>query len=166
MKFKGEENTPIEDLQKRFFSCMDKSDIYVICNANSYQGFMVSIEFGYATYAILHSDGKLKKIYFTNTPLGYDKFNSNPDLSYDAFLENLYHNPLFQNELAYYRKMSNSKDPDFGYTSERDFYDDLQDMYGKVLLLESRGKLVIGIESLLNKNKNKNEIQQSRTSYR
>lgn len=36
-------------------------------------------------------------------------------------------------------------------------------MYGKVLLLESRGKLVIGIDSLLNKNKN--EIQQSRASY-
>lgn len=44
---------------------MKKSDVYVICNPNSYEGFMVSVEFGYATYSILHSDSNLRKIYFT-----------------------------------------------------------------------------------------------------
>lgn len=80
---------------------MEKSDIYVICNPNSYEGFMVSIEFGYATYNILSSSGTLKKIYFTNTPIGYDKFNSDLGLSFDTFLENLYNNPNYQNELAF-----------------------------------------------------------------
>ena len=141
---------------------MDKSDAYVICNPNSYEGFMVSIEFGYATCSILHSSGTLRKIYFTNIPLGYDKFNSNVNLSFDTFLENLYNNPLYQNELAYFRKIRNDKDPYFGYTCERDFYDDLKDMYVKVLLLQSRGNLVIGLESLLDKNRN--AIQSSQHS--
>ncbi len=133
---------------------MEQSDVYVICNPNSYEGFMVSIEFGYATHNILHSLGTLRKIYFTNTPLGYDKFNSDLGLSFDTFLENLYNNPHYQNELDFFRKHRYSKDLDFKYTCERDFYDDLKDMYGKVLLLQSRGNLVIGLESLLDKNKN------------
>lgn len=133
---------------------MEKSDIYVICNPNSYEGFMVSVEFGYATYNILHSLGTLRKIYFTNTPLGYDKFNSDLGLSFDTFLLNLYNNPSYQNELAFFRKHRDSKDLDFRYTCERDFYDDLKDMYGKVLLLQSGGNLVIGLENLLDKNKN------------
>lgn len=154
VKFKGEENTSIEDLQKGFFSCMEKSDIYVICNPNSYEGFMVSVEFGYATYNILHSLGTLRKIYFTNPPLGYDKFNSDLGLSFDTFLKNLYNNPSYQNELAFFRKHRDSKNLDFRYTCERDFYGDLKDMYGKVLLLQSGGNLVIGLENLLDKNKN------------
>ena len=154
MKFKGEENTSMEDLQKGFFSCMDKSDIYVISNPNSYEGYMVSIEFGYATYSILHSSSSLKKIYFTNVPLGYDKFSSNLSLSFGTFLENLYKNPSYQNELDFFIKHTNSKDDIFGYTCERDFYDDLKDMYGKILLLQSRGNLVIGLENLLVRNKN------------
>ncbi len=141
---------------------MDKSDIYVISNPNSYEGYMVSIEFGYATYSILHSLGSLRKIYFTNTPLGYDKFNSNLDLPFDTFLENLYNNPHYQNELNFLKKHRDSKDPYFKYTCERDFYDDLKDMYGKVLLLQSRGNLIIGLESLLDKNKN--TIQSSQYS--
>ncbi len=141
---------------------MDKSDIYVISNPNSYEGFMVSVEFGYATYSILNSSGSLKKIYLTNIPLGYDKFKANLDLSYDTFLENLYKNSNYQNELSFFLKHSNSKDNSFGYTCERDFYNDLKDMYGKVLLLQSRGNLVIGLESLLDKNKN--TIQSSQYS--
>lgn len=133
---------------------MDKSDIYVISNSNSYEGYMVSIEFGYATYSILHSSSSLRKIYFTNIPLGYDKFNSDIDLSFDTFLENLYKNPSYQNELAFFIKHSNNKNNVFQYTSERSFYDDLKDMYGKVLLLQSRGNLIIGLEDLLVKNKN------------
>lgn len=131
---------------------MEKSDIYVICNPNSYEGFMVSIEFGYATYNILSSSGTLKKIYFTNTPLGYDKFNSDLGLSFDTFLENLYNNPNYQNELAFFKKNRASKDLNFRYNCEKDFYDDLKDMYEKVILLQSRGNLVIGLENLLNKN--------------
>ena len=154
MKFKGEENTSIEDLQKGFFSCMDKSDIYVISNPNSYEGCMLSIEFGYATCSILHSSSSLKKIYFTNVPLGYDKFSSNLSLSFDTFLENLYKNPSYQNELAFFIKHTNGKKDVFKYTSERDFYDDLKDMYGKILLLQSRGSVVIGLEDLLVRNKN------------
>lgn len=151
VKFKGEENASIEDLQKGFFSCIDKSDVYVISNPNSYEGFMVSIEFGYATYSILNSSGPLSKICFTNTPLGYDKFSSNLNLSFDEFLENLYSNSNYKNELAFYRKTINSNDPNFRYTCERDFYDDLKDMYGKVSLLHSRGNLIFGLDSLLNK---------------
>ena len=102
----------------------------------------------------MHSLGTLRKIYFTNTPLGYDKFNSDLGLSFDTFLLNLYNNPSYQNELAFFRKHRDSKDLDFRYTCERDFYDDLKDMYGKVLLLQSGGNLVIGLENLLDKNKN------------
>lgn len=114
----------------------------------------INDEFGYATYNILHSLGTLRKIYFTNTPLGYDKFNSNLGLSFDTFSKNLYNNSNYQNELAFFRKTRASKDLDFRYNCERDFYDALKDMYGKVLLLQSRGNLVIGLESLLDKNQN------------
>lgn len=131
---------------------MENSDIYVICNPNSYEGFMVSIEFGYATYNILRSLGTLRKIYFTNIPLGYDKFNSDLGLSFDTFLKNLYNNPSYQNELAFFRKTQANKDSNFRYTCERDFYEDLKGMYGKTLLLQSRGGLVIGLENLLDKN--------------
>lgn len=130
---------------------MDRSDAYVISNPNSYQGFMVSIEFGYATYSILNSCSELKKIYFTNVPLGYDKFELNPNLSFDTFLKNLHNNPKYQNELDFYNKIANKKDPNFSYPCERDFYTDLQEMYAKVLLLQSQGKLVIGLDSLLDK---------------
>lgn len=140
---------------------MDQSDAYVICNPNSYEGFMVSTEFGYAVGHILHSSDTLKKIYFTNTPLGYDKFCTSANHSFENFLENLYKNPNWKNELAYYKKIKESKDS-FKYNSERDFYDDLQDMYLKLLFLQSRGGIVIGIESLLDKNKN--TIQSSQQS--
>lgn len=154
VKFKGEENCSIEELQNGFFSCMEKSDAYVISNPNSYEGYMVSIEFGFATQCILSRLTTLKKIYFTNTPLGYDKFISNPNLTFDAFLKDLYSNPSYQNELSYFKKCTQNADPLFHYDSERDFYDDLKDMYGKTLLLQSRGGLVIGLDSLLSKDKN------------
>ena len=149
VRFKGEENISIEELQEGFFSCMDKSDAYVISNPNSYEGFMVSVEFGYATNSILNSKGPLKKIYFTNTPLGYDKLDSEPIMPYETFLKKLYNDPSYQNELAYFKKSINSNDRNFRYTSERDFYDDLIDRYSKLLVLKSRGDLIIGLESLL-----------------
>ena len=43
------------------------------------------------------------------------------------------------------------RSPNFSYPCERDFYTDLQEMYAKVLLLQSQGKLVIGLDSLLDK---------------
>lgn len=132
---------------------MERSDAYVIANPNSYEGYMVSIEFGFATHCILSGSSTLKKIYFTNTPLGYDKLNSNPNLTYDTFLRNLYNNPIYQNELSYFRKIKNKADPLFHCNSERDFYNDLIDMYGKILLLQSRESLVIGLDNLLNKDK-------------
>ena len=55
----------------------------------------------------------------------------------------------YQNELAYFKKSINSNDRNFRYTSERDFYDDLIDRYSKLLVLKSRGDLIIGLESLL-----------------
>ncbi len=141
----------MEELQKGFFSCMDRSEPYVISNPNSYEGYMVSIEFGYATYSILHTASELRKIYFTNIPLGYDKFALNPNLSFNTFLRNLYHDPAFQNELAFYKRIKDKRDKIFTYSSERDFYDDLRDMYGKVLLLKERNNLVIGLDSLLDR---------------
>lgn len=143
----------MEELQNGFFSCMSKSDAYVISNPNSYEGYMVSTEFGFATQCILSGSSTLKKIYFTNTPLGYDKFISNPNLTFDTFLKNLYSNPIYKNELSYFRKNKQKADPLFHYNSERDFYDDLIDMYGKILLLQSHRGLVIGIDSLLNRDK-------------
>ena len=115
---------------------MNQSDAYVICNPNSYEGFMVSTEYGYAVFHILHSSDTLKRIYFTNTPLGYDKFSTGVDLSFETFLENLYKNPDWQNELAYYKKIRESKTA-FKFLSERDFYDDLKVMYLNLLFLQS-----------------------------
>lgn len=149
MKFKGEENIPINELQNNFFSCMERSDAYVICNPHSYEGFMVSTEFGYATSCIMSDSATLKKVFFTNIPLGFDKFNLNTNLLFDTFLEDLYRNPNYKNELSYFKKFKGK--PEFGFYSERDFYDDLKNMYGKVLFLKSQGKLVIGIDSLLYK---------------
>ena len=45
----------------------------------------------------MHSLGTLRKLYFTNNPLGYDKFNSDLGFSFDTFLKNLYNNPNYQN---------------------------------------------------------------------
>lgn len=121
---------------------------------------MVSVEFGFATACILDFQSRLKKICFTDTPLGYDKFNSKINLSLESFVDNLYNNPSFQNELAYLKK--NRILPDsgaiFGFTSEKDFYYDLKEMYDKIMFLKNIGGLVIGLESLLNNNKNKFRI--------
>ena len=115
---------------------------------------MVSIEFGFATACIMSDDSSpMKRIYFTHTPLGYDKFKSNPALSYETFLKEIYTNPSYRNELAYFNKHCLPNDG-FGFTCEEDFYYDLKNMYVKLLHLDSCGGLVIGIESLLNKNKN------------
>ena len=134
---------------------MDRSDAHVISNPNSYEGFMVSVEFGYATSCILDPKSPMKRIYFTNTPLGFDKFNSEKIPSYDFFLHSLYTDPSYKNELQYFIKSKEKNDIDFRFPDERSFYDDLLDMYGKLLLLQSKGALIIGLESLLDNNKNK-----------
>lgn len=140
---------------------MDRSDAHVISNPNSYEGFMVSVEFGYATSCILNPKSHMKRIYFTNTPLGFDKFNSWKIPSYDSFLHSLYTDQSYKNELQYFIKSKEKNDTYFRLLDERSFYDDLLDMCGKLLLLQSKGALIIGLESLLDNNKNK--IQPVRT---
>lgn len=152
VKFKGEEKTSSSELQKNFFSCIEQSDAYIISNPNSYEGFMVSIEFGYATACITSDKSPLKRIYFTNTPLGYDKFQISPNLDFETFLKNLYTNPEYKNELSFFKKHKSPKGV-LEFTSEKDFFHDLKNMYGKLLYLQSHNGLVIGIESLINKDK-------------
>lgn len=130
---------------------MNRSDAHVISNPNSYEGFMVSIEFGYATGCILDPKSPMQRIYFTNTPLGFDKFNSEKIPSYDFFLHSLYTDPSYKNELQYFNKSKEKNDAVFRFYDELSFYEDLLDMYGKLLLLQERGALIIGLENLLNK---------------
>lgn len=150
VRFKGEENISMKDLESNFLSCIENSDAFVICNPNSYEGSMVSSEFGYAIGCLRIPSSPLKKIYFTNPPIEYDKFNQNRALSFDNFLENLYKNPNYKNELNYYLK--HKEKPIFGYQSEEDFFYDLKRRFDVLIEpLVSQGKIVIGIEILLNK---------------
>lgn len=128
---------------------MDQCDVHVISNPNSYEGFMASVEFGYALYSILHSIGSCKKICFTNTPLGYNIFKYSPNLLFDDFKKNLYSNPLYANELKFYRKIRDKNDENFNIPSEESYYEDLKCGYGNLLVLENRGALVIGLDKLL-----------------
>ena len=43
VRFKGEENIPVTELQNGFFSCMDRSDAHVISNPNSYEGLYFTL---------------------------------------------------------------------------------------------------------------------------
>ena len=54
IKFKGEENISISDLEVNFLYNMISSDIFVICNPNSYVGYMAYAEFLLAYSVILN----------------------------------------------------------------------------------------------------------------
>lgn len=154
VRFKGEENIPASKLQEGFFNCMDRSDAYVICNPNSYEGFMVSIEFGYASALIHLGKGPMKYICFTETPLGYDKFSSVEKITFEDFKQKMYTDPSYTKELAFYRKIREKDDGYFGYANEEDFFEDLLRMYGKLKFIEDEGGLIIGIDNLLRLDKN------------
>lgn len=166
VRFKGEENASPFELQEGFLSCIDQSDAYVICNPNSYEGFMVSFEFGYASARIIQGKGPMKYICFTETPLGFDKFSSVEKLTAEDFRQKLYKDPNYSKELEYYRKIREKSDGYFGYNDESDFYEDLSSMYGKLKLLEKRGALIVGIDKLRELDKlqelDKNTSQASR----
>lgn len=149
MKFKGEEDKTVQELQDGFFSCMDECDVHVISNPNAYEGFMASVEFGYALSSVLNSSGSCKKICFTNAPLGYNILKRCPDLSFEDFKKNLYSNPLYANELSYYRKIRDKNDRHFNIPSEEDYFLDMKYRYGSLLMLEERGALIIGLDKLL-----------------
>ena len=149
VRFKGEENASAFELQEGFLNCIDQSDAYVICNPNSYEGFMVSFEFGYASARIIQGKGPMKYICFTETPLGFDKFSLDEKMSIEEFKQRLYTEPSYSKELAYYRKIREKDDGYFGYGDESDYYEDLLSMYGKLKLLEARGALIIGIDNLI-----------------
>lgn len=151
IKFKGEENTPIFNLEEGFLNSMLQSDVFVICNANHREGYAVSFEFGFATAAILSKSGPLKKICFTNPPLGYDKFKANPALSMEEYIYNLFHDPSYHHELSAYEN-HNDRESDFHWPTPEDMYIDMKDWFQKMLVLDSRGAFEIGLDSLLNKN--------------
>jgi hypothetical protein len=136
-------------LQEGFLRCINQSDAYVICNPNSYEGFMVSFEFGYASGWILQGEGPMKYICFTETPLGFDKFSSVEKTTFEDFKQKMYTDPSYTKELAYYRKIREKDDGYFGYANEKDFFEDLLRMYGKLKLIEDKGGLIIGIDNLL-----------------
>ena len=154
VRFKGEENASAFELQEGFLSCIDQSDAYVICNPNSYEGFMVSFEFGYASACILQGKGPTKYICFTETPLGFDKFSLTEKMSVEEFRQKLYTEPSYSKELEYFRKIREKGDSYFGYDDEDDFYEDLLRMYGKLKLLDARGALIIGLDNLIEMGKN------------
>jgi hypothetical protein len=128
---------------------MDQCDVHVISNPNAYEGFMASTEFGYALASVLNSSGSCKKICFTNTPLGYNIFKHCPTLSCEDFKKNLYSNPLYTNELNYYRKIREKNDASFNIPSEEDYFLDIKYRQGSLLLLEERDALIIGLDKLL-----------------
>lgn len=149
IRFKGEKNRSIAELQDGFFDKMDLSDAYIICNPNSYEGMAVSVEFGYACCSILNKTSNLKQIFFMEKPLGYELFKGNPNISEEEFRHAVLGNPKFKNELGYYRKFLNNSKPEINYGSISDFYCDLRDFFVKVLVLEKMGGITIGLDSIL-----------------
>ena len=63
VKFKGEEETDIANLELNFLYNMVSSDIFVICNPNNYVGYMAYAEFLLAYYVILNKtlESKIKR---------------------------------------------------------------------------------------------------------
>lgn len=158
VRFKGEEEKSAVELQEGFYDSMEQSDAYIICNPNSYEGLAVSVEFGYATSLILNKESNLKQIYFMEPPLGYDIFKENPEISKQEFKEALNNNEKFKNELAYFKKFLDSSET-ISYSSFGEFYNDLRDLFGKVIYLEEKGVVTIGVDSLLEPKREENNSE-------
>lgn len=161
VRFKGEEGQSAYDLQNSFFSKMEESDAYVICNSNGYVGFAVSLEFGYATQLLLDNNSNMKQMYFSEIPLGYNICKSmqikGRTLSIEEFEKELLGNPVHRNELEYFKKFLNGTGS-ISYSSVSDFYNDIISMFVKISSLQAKGLLTIGIQDLLKeKNSNKEE---------
>lgn len=152
VRFKGEEEKSIADLQKGFFESMEKSDAYIICNPNGYTGFAVAIEIGFAEELIKENEN-LKQIYFTENPLGYRIFHNKllrgERLTVEEFKRQLFENPEYENELAFFKKFLNNPEEMIRYASPDDFYEDLLRMFAKISVLRGKGMVTIGIETLL-----------------
>lgn len=148
IKFKGEEDRTIAELQDGFFDKMDLSDAYIICNPNSYEGMAVSVEFGYACASILNKTSNLKQIFFMEKPLCYELFKGNPNISEEEFKQAVLDNPKYKKESEYYRKFLNNSKTEISYGSISDFYCDLRDFFVKVLVLEKMGGITIGLDSI------------------
>ena len=74
VKFRGEENIPIEVLQSEFYRKINIiADAFVVVDRGGYLGSTVTKELLFALIVTQLTD-KLKKIYFTETPLFYDTF--------------------------------------------------------------------------------------------
>lgn len=153
IKFKGEEDKSIKELQDGFFDKMEESDAYIVCNLNSYQGMAVSTEIGYATAIMLSKEPKkLKQIYFMNQPLGYELIKKNPSICIEDFEQQVRNDPQYKNELNYYQKFF-----DEVYTKFSDFYSDVWDFAAKVFFLERKGLATIGLDSILIAKKEKQQ---------
>lgn len=148
IKFQGQENKSIKELQDSFFDAMAKSDAYIICNPNSYEGFAVSVEIGYASALLMHKNSNLKQMYFMEPPLGYEIFRQNPKIELEEFEHEVMNNPVYENELNYYKKCLGATGG-ISYTQMSDFYADIKDLVGKIMVLEKMGLATIGLDSIL-----------------
>ena len=93
----------------------------------------------------------LKKIYFTEPPVCYNIFKSESP-SCSIFVEELFSNPNYKNELAKYKKSAG-----IYYDSPEDFYYDWSALYCNILFLEDEHVLEIGIDNLLYKSRDFDE---------
>ena len=74
VRFRGEENTPAKVLQSEFYRKINTTaDAFVIVDRDGYIGNTVTKELLFASIVTQLTD-KLKKIYFTETPLFYKIF--------------------------------------------------------------------------------------------
>lgn len=98
IKFKGEQNIPITELELNFVNNMLLSDIFVICNPDSYVGYMAYEEFSLAYYSIINKTlSSIPQKFILEEPLSdkdfqyynehYDEFRN--VFAYKAYREEL-----------------------------------------------------------------------------
>lgn len=153
VKFKGEENKTVQELQDSFFEKMRMSDAHVICNFESYLGMASSVEFGYAAMALLNKSCNLKHMYLMNPPFFYSLFSNGNRVNIETFKDLLFNSSDYRNVLDFYKKFLGASDGVFGYESIEDFYEDLRVFSVQVEFLQAKGLLTIGLDQLLSINK-------------
>ena len=155
VRFKGEENNTVQELQDSFFEKMRISDAHVICNFDSYLGMASSVEFGYAAMALLNKSCNLKHMYLMNPPFFYSLFSNGNRITIETFKDLLFNSSEYRNALGFYKKFLGAPDGVFGYESVEDFYEDLRVFSVQVEFLQMKGLLTIGLDQLLDINKDK-----------
>ena len=208
VKFNGEENVPISDLEANFLYNMISSDIFIIHNPNSYVGYMAYAEFFLAYYIILNKTlesklkreiinnlikikgqkfydkyydeyrnlligkdfineirnkrkkAKLRYIYFTEPPIGFNYFYSDGSLR-ENLINDFFSSPEFARDREYYQSglisLSDEK-LDCGKNSYNNSWTNfewyLYFMQKRVKLIQDgikRGIVFIGIDNLISK---------------